>query len=174
MLRQMFFGLASLGAASVLISGTASAQDPSTTVQESISGSELEALLRSAGLSPTMVPDKATGTPVATGQTAGMVFVVRALECSGRPARCEKLVLFANFDLGRDISSDDFRIVNAFNETNLYGRAYVLEDKSQIGIDYIIDMTGGVTDRHIGSRLNQWPNVIEDFAAKMRSAQTGS
>lgn len=157
-----------------VLGSTAYAQGDAQVVRDSVTASEIEAMLRSAGLSPTMLTDKKTGNPVATGQTAGMVFVVRAMECSGRPARCEKLVMFANFDLDREIGDNDYRIVNGFNEENLYGRAYVLEDKSQIGVDYIIDMTGGVTGAHIGSRLSKWPEVIKDFASEMRAAATGS
>ena len=143
-------------------------------VTSSVTASELEELLREAGLAPTMLRDQATGAPVATGQTEGMIFVVRALDCSGSPKRCGQLLMFANFDLDRDASDSDYRIVNDFNESNVNGRAYVLEDKSQIGIDFIIDMTGGVTGEHIGSRLGRWPEVIEDFANEMRAAQTGS
>lgn len=153
-------------------SACAMAQD--YMVQEAISADELKTMLEQAGLNPTMMTDRDTGTPVATGQVNGMIFVVRALDCSGRPVRCGQLLLFANFDLGRAAGDTDFRIVNGFNESNVNGRAYVLDDKSQIGVDYIIDMTGGVTDEHIGSRLGRWPGVIRDFKEEMMSAQTGS
>ncbi|MEM6649132.1 MAG: YbjN domain-containing protein [Pseudomonadota bacterium] len=143
-------------------------------MQNSVSSYELKQLMEKAGLSPTILTDKATGAPVATGQTEGMIFVVRALDCSGRPMRCGQLLMFANFDLDRAVSHDDFRIVNDFNESNVNGRAYVLPDKSQIGVDFIIDMTGGVTGEHIGSRLGRWPGVIRDFKQEMISAQTGS
>lgn len=143
-------------------------------VQDSVSAQELQRLMQTAGLSPTLLTDKATGAPVATGQTGGMVFVVRTLDCAGRPTRCGQLLLFANFDLGRAVSEDDFRIVNEFNETNVNGRAYVLEDRSQIGVDFVIDMTGGVTADHIGARLGRWPGVVRDFKDEMLSARTGS
>lgn len=155
-----------------VFAGAAHAED--RQIRDAMTADELETMLRGAGLSPTMLTDKDTGNPVATGQTSGMIFVVRAMECSGRPSRCEKLVMFANFDLGRDVGDGDYRVVNGFNEQNLYGRAYVLEDKSQIGVDYIIDMTGGVTGAHIGSRLGKWPEVIDGFARQMRNAQAGS
>jgi hypothetical protein len=142
-------------------------------VQESISAAEMREMMERAGLNPTILNDKATGSPVATGQADGMVFVVRALDCAGVPVRCGQLLLFANFDLGRDVTDDDFRIVNAFNESNVNGRAYVLEGKSQIGVDFIIDMTGGVTGEHVGSRLGRWPGVIRDFKQEMLDAQTG-
>lgn len=164
--------LSFFGAFALFLTGAA-AQD-TLSVQDSVSANELQAMLAEAGLSPTMLTDKATGAPVATGQTEGMIFVVRALDCSGRPTRCGQLLMFANFDLGRDASDDDFRVVNDFNETNMNGRAYVIEGKSQIGVDFIIDMTGGVTDDHIGARMGRWPNVIRDFKQEMIRAQTGS
>ncbi len=151
--------------------GAAAETDP---VKDAVSASEIEQLLREAGLEPTMLTDKQTGAPIATGQANGMIFVVRALDCAGVPMRCGQLLMFANFDLDRAISDQDFRIVNDFNESNVNGRAYVLEDRSQIGVDFIIDMTGGVTPRHIGSRLGRWPGVIRDFQREMISAQTGS
>ncbi|WOI53198.1 YbjN domain-containing protein [Parvularcula sp. LCG005] len=164
---------ASAAMALAAFSGATASAAPKEMVQDSISANELEMLLTEAGLTPTMLTDKTTGAPVATGQANGMVFVVRTLDCSGRPKRCGQLLLFANFDLGRGVTDDDYRIVNGFNESNVNGRAYVLEDKSQIGIDFIIDMTGGVTETHIGSRLGRWPGVIRDFKEEMVGAQTG-
>ncbi len=170
-MTRRFFGF--VGAFALLLGASAVAQD-TQAVQDSISADELEAMLTAAGLSPTMLTDKTTGTPVATGQAEGMIFVVRALDCSGRPIRCGQLLMFANFDLGRETGNNDFRIVNDFNESNVNGRAYVIEGKSQIGVDFIIDMTGGVTGDHIGSRLGRWPGVIRDFRQEMISARTGS
>ncbi|MEM9421183.1 MAG: YbjN domain-containing protein [Pseudomonadota bacterium] len=162
-----------LGFFAFFVSPNATASD-TQAVQDSISANEIEEMLTSSGLSPTMLTDKTTGSPVATGQAEGMIFVVRALDCSGQPTRCGQLLMFANFDLGRDASDGDFRVVNDFNESNVNGRAYVIEGKSQIGVDFIIDMTGGVTGDHIGSRLGRWPGVIRDFRQEMIDAQTGS
>lgn len=160
-------------AAGLLALSTAAAQDD-VVIKEAMTGKQLESILAEAGLSPTMLSDRNSGNPVATGQTSGLVFVVRGLECDGFPKKCKQLLLFANFDLGREATDEDFRVVNQFNETSSRGRAYVLEDRRQIGVDFAIDLTGGVTDDHIDSRLGRWPEVIRTFRQEMIDAQTGS
>ena len=152
----------------------ASAQDM-RPVQEALTGAQIEAALREAGLNPTLIKDKRTGDPVAAGTLpGGMIFVARGIECGGRPKACAQVVLFANFDLGREVTDQDFRIVNGFNDSNANGRAYVLESKSQIGVDTTIDLTGGVTDEHVGSKLTRWPAIVGDFFQEMKDAQPGS
>jgi hypothetical protein len=148
----------------------AAAQD----VTKGLTADALEALLDNANMSPDIVEDRETGAPVAIGQIGQINFVVRALDCEGRPQVCSQLLFFANFDLGRDATEDDYRIVNDFNDSSVEGRAYVLEDTKQIGVDYYIDLTGGVTDEHVTSRLNRWQGVIEGFLQEMRAASTGS
>lgn len=171
-MKALVFGAAAalLGSVAVGVTPAAAQQD----VKEAITAGGLERMLREAGLNPTMMTDKATGAPVATGQTDGMIFVIRALECSGLPTACGQLVMFANFDLGRGVTEADYRVVNGFNDSNVHGRAYVLEDKRQIGVDLIIDMTGGVTMDHVGSRMGRWPQVIEEFRNQMIGARNGS
>ncbi|MEO1041178.1 MAG: YbjN domain-containing protein [Pseudomonadota bacterium] len=157
-----------------LLFGTAQAQEADVRpVTESLSSNDIARILTQAGLSPTMLED-ATGAPVATGSAEGIIFVVRAVDCAGQPARCGQLVLFANFDLQRPAGEQDFRIVNGFNDGNKNGRAYVLEGRRQIGVDYVIDLTGGVTSEHIENRLNRWPDIIGTFQQQMNDAYTGS
>ncbi|MEM7739325.1 MAG: YbjN domain-containing protein [Pseudomonadota bacterium] len=165
---------ARLVAAAALMLSAAQAQEPDVRpVTESLTSDDIARILTQAGLSPTMLED-ATGAPVATGSADGIIFVVRAVDCAGQPARCGQLVLFANFDLQRPVGEQDFRIVNGFNDGNKNGRAYVLEGRSQIGVDYIIDLTGGVTAEHIENRLNRWPGIIGTFQQQMNDAYTGS
>ena len=165
--------LAVMAAAAAATSG-AFAQDM-RPVRETMTGRQIEAALAEAGLSPTLIKDKRTGDPVAAGTLpGGMIFVARGIECEGAPKACQQVVLFANFDLGRDVTDQDFRIVNGFNDSNANGRAYVLPSKSQIGVDAVIDLTGGVTDEHVGSKLTRWPAVVGDFFQEMKDAQPGS
>lgn len=161
------------GAAASLALGAANAQEL-RPVTESLTAQDIERVLEEAGLSPTMTFDADTGAPVATGNADGVIFVVRAVDCEGRPQRCGQLVMFANFDLRRRISDRDFRIVNSFNDGNKNGRAYVLEGSAQIGVDYVIDLTGGVTDQHIKNRLDRWPGIIGKFRQDMQQAYAGS
>lgn len=155
------------------LSSMASAQDL-RPVKETLTAQDIERVLTEAGMNPTMSIDGNTGAPVATGSVDGVIFIVRAVDCSGSPQACGQLVMFANFELRRDISDQDFRIVNGFNDGNKNGRAYVLEGSDQIGVDYVIDLTGGVTGEHISNRLGRWPNIISTFREQMVRAYTGS
>ena len=158
-------------AAALSALGAAQAQD----VRGALTARQIETALTEAGLQPTLIKDKATGNPVATGALdGGLIFVARAMGCEGFPKACAQVVLFANFDLGREVTGGDFEIVNAFNEGNVNGRAYVLEGRDQVGVDYVIDLTGGVTAEHVASKLSRWPSVVGDFKAEMIAAQTGS
>ncbi|MCQ8183927.1 YbjN domain-containing protein [Parvularcula maris] len=167
------FRLAAAGAAlSLLLTASAAAQDL-RPVTENMTAADIERVLKEAGLNPTMTEDAATGAPVATGNADGVIFVLRAVDCAGTPQRCQQLVLFANFELRRDITERDFRVVNGFNDSAANGRAYVLEGAGQVGVDYVIDLTGGVTAEHIQGRLGKWPEIIGTFREQMVGAYTG-
>lgn len=155
--------------------GTALTDARAQDVREKLTARQISDALTDAGLQPTMIKDKATGNPVATGSLdGGLIFVARAMECDGFPKACAQVVLFANFDLGREVAGGDFEIVNSFNEGNVNGRAYVLDGRDQVGVDYVIDLTGGVTGAHVASKLARWPAVVGDFKQEMVAAQTGS
>ncbi|MEQ1931892.1 MAG: YbjN domain-containing protein, partial [Parvularculaceae bacterium] len=90
-------------------------------------------------------------------------FVVRALNCSGSPAACENLLFLANFDLERPVTPDDYLIINKFNDSQLFGRAYVLANTSQVGVEYVLEMGGGVSSEHIAQNVGRWANIIGAF-----------
>lgn len=83
-------------------------------------------------------------------------------------------MFFANFDLGRDVSSGDYRAVNKFNESQVFGRAYVIERQSQVGVDYVIELGGGVTEEHLAENIGRWADVISAFVEKFREDQAAS
>ncbi|MGV6802208.1 MAG: YbjN domain-containing protein [bacterium] len=144
------------------------------SVRQSLSAREIGSLLSDAGLDASLMQDQESGLPVALGNMDGINFVIRALDCDGLPARCKQLLFFANFNLGREVVDQDYKIVNDFNDSNMDGRAYVIEETGEIGVDFYIDLTGGVTSDHIMNRVERWQNVISDFLQEMRAAQTGS
>lgn len=163
-----------IAAASLAALATSAIAQDLRPVQETMTAADIERVLAEAGLSPTMSTDAKTGTPVATGSVDGVIFVVRAVDCEGNPSRCGQLVIFANFELRRDIDDEDYRIVNRFNDSNKNGRAYVLEGANQIGVDYVIDLTGGVTGEHISNRLGRWPGIVSTFRGQMVREYAGS
>lgn len=139
-----------------------------------VTGAELEAALSAAGLNPTMIEDSQTGAPVASGKAGEFSFFVRALACEGEPAACENLMFFANFDLGRAATANDFRIVNSFNDSSVFGRAYVLENDNLVGVDYVIELGGGVSEAHLAENIGRWADVIAAFVDKFRAGVASS
>lgn len=145
----------------------------SAEVIDRVTAAQLETALETAGLSPEML-SSADGAPVARGTAGEFTFFVRAVDCSGRPVACENLIFFANFDLGRAATARDFRIANAFKDGQVFGRAYVLESNNQVGVDYVIELGGGVTEDHLAKNINRWADVINAFVAKFQEGYSGS
>jgi len=141
---------------------------------EAVTADELEAALSEAGLSPTIIADANTGAPVGSGKVGEFGFFVRALSCSGSPAACEDLMFFANFDLGRAAIEKDYRIVNSFNDSQVFGRAYIIESKNQVGVDYVIELGGGVSKNHLSENLSRWSDVIAAFVNKFTQGSASS
>jgi len=161
---------------SAALCGFALAAAPGAAAQmiEAVTGEELEAALSEAGLSPEIILDAANGAPVASGKAGEFSFFVRALSCSGSPAACENLLFFANFDLGRSATTHDFRIVNSFNDSQVFGRAYIIESKNEVGVDYVIELGGGVSKDHLSENISRWADVIAAFVTKFRDGQASS
>lgn len=144
---------------------------------ESLTAKQLERVLENAGLSPNMRIDSKTGAPVAIGKVGEFNFVVRSLNCSGTPKACSEFLLFANFPLGRALSVNDMLAVNNYNESNVFGRAYVLRssgESGEVGIDYVIELGGGVSMDHIESNLSRWGDVVAAFIQNMVASPAAS
>jgi hypothetical protein len=157
------------GVAFVLMTAGALAQTKSR-----LTAAELEAVLTNAGLRPTMTEDAKSGAPVAQGRAGEFIFWVRALNCSGLPKACEDLMFFANFNLERDVAPNDFQTINAFNDAQVFGRAYLIEAEKQVGVDYVIELGGGVTQEHVTKNVARWIDIIAAFVDRFNSAQSTS
>ncbi len=141
---------------------------------DAVTADELEAALDAAGLGPTMTQDAASGAPVASGSAGQFEFYVRAMNCSGEPAACEELMFFANFPLGRSISTADIRKINSFNEGQVFGRAYFIERQSIVGVDYVVELGGGVSPEHLAENIGRWADVVSAFVTKFQEDAPGS
>ncbi|GJL90450.1 MAG: hypothetical protein DHS20C04_01090 [Hyphococcus sp.] len=170
MREQGIWGMKKLLIAMVMAGAAWSAASNAVRAQTlgSLTGDQLEDILSAADLSPSMMADSATGAPVATGKAGQFDFYVRALSCSGSPSACETLVFFANFELGRTVTANDYRLVNSFNDSQVFGRAYVLEGTSEVGVDYVIELNGGVTENHLSQNISRWADVISAFVSKFQ------
>ena len=156
-------------AAAVVMTATAAAQ-----VIDRITAEDLETALQAAGLNPTIIPEANGGFPVAKGQAGEFEFYVRGLNCSGSPMACEELMFFANFELGREATPNDYRIVNGFNDSQVFGRAFVLQNTGEVGVDYVIELGGGVTQDHLTENIGRWADVISAFVTKFQAGASSA
>lgn len=158
---------AMLVAASLAVAAPALAETKSALTSD-----EVMSILGEAGLAPQLSRDVQTGAPVFLGSAGDINFVVRALNCSGAPAACENLLFLANFDLGRAVTPDDYLVINRFNDSQLFGRAYVLAGTNQVGVEYVLEMGGGVSTDHIAQNVGRWANIIGAFINNFSRGQS--
>lgn len=155
-------------AGATLLAASAASSAAAQMVSE-VTADELESALSSAGLSPTMAEDAASGAPVAAGKLGETIFWVRAMGCGGTPAACENLMFFANFDLGRGVTPKDYTVINNYNESKVFGRAYIIESEAQVGVDYVIELGGGVSMDHLSQNIARWADVVAAFIESFRA-----
>ena len=160
-------------AAAALLALPASAQ-----VKTALTGDEIAGVLSDAGLSATAMSDFRTGAPVFKVDSEVGEFYVRALDCGGaREVACATLVLFRNFSLQEGKAAPmHYDIVNEYNETKLSGRAYVLKGtgpagEDQVGIDYVVELDGGVSKEHLARRIALWTDIVRTFVQKFREGR---
>lgn len=140
--------------------------------RDALTAEELETALRAAGLDPTIVEDAATGAPVARAEVDGVAFWVRALDCEA--GACSTLVFFANFGIGRAATASDLLTLNRFNDRQVFGRAYLLENGREVGVDYVVELDGGVSMENVASNIGRWADVVEAFIDNFRSGPGAS
>jgi len=75
------------------------------------------------------------------------------------------------------LSVADLVAVNNYNESQVFGRAYVLRssgESGEVGVDYVIELGGGVSKEHIEENVARWADVVAAFIQTMTSSTTGS
>jgi hypothetical protein len=158
----------------VLLATIGLAAPAEAQLKTALTAEEIGAALSAAGLPAEITEDAQTRNPVASVQAGSIQFWVRALDCKGAPKACSTLMMFANFELGRDVSPKDFQTVNAFNDRQVFGRAYLLPQRKEVGVDYVIELDGGVASDHIAKNIARWVDVIDSFIGHFKSEAAGS
>ena len=171
-MRQKSLKSACLGALGAVLMACPAAAQSSGGAINALSGDEIEQVLLAAGMAPTMLEDVNTGAPVASASSGDVSFAVRALDCAGE--KCSTLVFFANFELGRPMTESDYKIVNRFNDGQVFGRAYVLDEAAAVGVDYVIELDGGVSKDHISNNISKWADVVSAFIEHFRAGSADS
>ncbi|MGD9799236.1 MAG: YbjN domain-containing protein [Parvularculaceae bacterium] len=157
-------------AAFILLSATPCVAQSKTA----LTADEIEAALGDAGLPVRMIEEARTGAPVANVQLGNVQYWIRALDCAGAPKACSTLVFFANFELGRASTAEDLEVVNRFNDGQVFGRAYVIPGKDQVGVDYVLEMDGGVSMENVSRNIARWADVISAFISHFSEGRRSS
>lgn len=169
-MRRLALGLsAAIGLAGAALPGPLEAAG----LKSGVTAAELGRLLETAGLPAEIIDDQARGVG-AVASDGDIKFTVRALNCQGAPRSCSTLMFFADFDLGRAPAPKDFDAVNRFNDGVVFGRAYVRPAANAIGVDYVIELDGGVTDEHLSKNVSRWRKVVAEFLARLRAQSPSS
>lgn len=159
-MRSLF--LSAVLAAASAVSWPAAAEGPLKTA---ITAAELDSLLNGAGLPSDVSEDPQNGV-AALSRLGDVAFTVRALNCKGAPRACGTLIFYANFSLGRAPTQADYDAINRFNDGEVFGRAYVRKAEGEIGVDYVVELDGGVTPEHLARNVARWRKVVSEFLAR--------
>ena len=161
------------GALGLLLALMFSAFAPaSAQMISAMTAEEVKQALTEAGMSSVQIEDVASGAPVFRADMGEVLFFVRALDCAENA--CSTLMFFANFELGRNAVSTDYSIVNQYNERQVFGRAYVIDERGEVGVDYVIELGGGVSKENVAVNISTWGDVINAFREHFRSRAAGS
>lgn len=136
-----------------------------------VTADDLAAMIEAAGLTAETA-QASEGEAALVGRAGEIFFVVRALDCGEEG--CAKLLFFANFPLNRPAGVADYRIINDYNDRNLFGRAYVIEARRQVGVDYVIELDGGVSREHVTRNIARWSDVVNAFVASFAGDDAGA
>lgn len=160
--------------AAVALAAILSLSQAAAQTKSAVTAAELEEILSGAGLAVKVIEDASTRAPVAHVQAGAVQYWVRALDCSGSPKACSTLVFFANFELGRAALANDYEVINRFNDSQVFGRAYLIPGRNQVGVDYVIELDGGVSMDNITRNISRWADVINAFIGHFSEGQRSS
>lgn len=150
------------------LAGAAWADD---RIYEDLSGSEIVALLDAHGYDATLTTDT-YGDPFITARGSDLKFKVLTSDCDkAAPRRCRSLMFLATFALPRKATDEDFRAMNEYNKNKMFGRAFI-DDNGDAAVDFVINMSGGVSARNLMDNVGTWKVYVLDVFVKHLGWQT--
>lgn len=98
------------------------------------------------------------GDPMITSSVGGTDFNLYFFGCTDG-VECKSLLFKVGYDLA---SGTTLAVVNAWNQDNLFGRAYLDEDDDP-WLEMPVNMDGGVSLFNFQDTFDWWEVVIEEF-----------
>lgn len=145
--------------------------------QNSYTPAEIQTLMAAGKVAFELVPDDRGGPAYLRGAVKSELgeysYFIRFMDCVDQTHSCKTLVFFANWDLGREITNNDYRIVNGYNDTKVYGRAYVRKGANEVGVDNVVELGNDVSTEFLLRSVERWSDVVTTFVAHFRKASSG-
>lgn len=134
--------------------------------QEMISASkalEIVVAIRDMGYRALLEKDS-FGDPMITSKASGLNYIIVFHECTDNKD-CRSIQLSASFTLLEPTTAD---VMNEWNNTKRYGRAYLDEDNDPT-ISFDINMSGaGISKEAFNNSLDIWESLLSDFKGHIK------
>lgn len=128
--------------------------------QTMLTANDTDAILQIArGFGKATLTQQSNGDPLITGQMHGLVYQVFFANCT-TSAGCEDI----NFYLSFSDLSPSLEVINAWNATKRFSRAYLDSDNDPV-VSMDIDLVVPVPAEYIESSFGLWSLVVEQFTA---------
>lgn len=129
------------------------------TGQEAITGANVDAVLAAATEYGTAVLSaQPNGDPLINGKIGEVGYQILFRNCTDN-ADCEDI----NFFLGFVDVKPTLEVINEWNASKRFSRAYLDQDKDAC-VEMDIDLVEGVSPAYLNSQIAIWTMVVEQFA----------
>lgn len=136
-----------------------------------ISSTDVAKLYSDSEVIESVTIDTDKDSNVVVGKIAGLTFATRLADCEAPGENCATIITYINFNLDRAPTIKDRDVVNSFNNTRTFGRAYLIidGDASMAGVDRVVDVSD---ENNFNNRdIAKWGEVVTDFMQFYSSAQ---
>ena len=146
---------ACLTAIALLCAYAASA--PAQSLVDASDAEKLGEIIRDLGYRATVSTD-GVGDPMISTSVGGTDVTIFFYGCEDN-ANCRTLLFKVGYDLE---DGTTLEVINAWNEMNLFGRAY-LDDESDPWIEMAVNLYGGVSRANFEDTFDWWDVVVGQF-----------
>jgi len=98
------------------------------------------------------------GDPLITSSVAGTEFSIFFYRCNDN-TNCKVVLFKVGYDLSDGTTAE---VINAWNEANLFGRAY-LDDENDPWLEMPVNLDGGVSRANFEDSFDWWEVVVSKF-----------
>jgi hypothetical protein len=141
---------------------------PPELFDQGITRNELIAVLSSFGMTVKDSTVKESDPWLSARTPKGIDFYVNMYDCVGTGAdsrRCNNLQFLAQWEISKNTSLDS---ANIYNQTFVFGRAYMKKDGKAFMFDYSVNIKDGITKNNLKRHVDNWLRVLDDVRGLLK------